>query len=98
MGVIVTGMKMPESCVECDKRRFNKCYMNGVMAIEHEYRNNNKKINPDCPLKSVDGLIEKIKEHNECHRDEIDGLYMNDILEIVKEYCEMEDENGKRKT
>lgn len=30
MSVIMTEMDMPKSCVECDKRKFNKCYFNGA--------------------------------------------------------------------
>lgn len=38
-------------------------------------------------------MIEKIKKHNEFSRDEIDEIYMNDVLKIIKEYCGSEVEN-----
>lgn len=92
MAVILTNIDMPKSCVECDKRKFNKCYMNSVMVIEHEYRNNDKKIHPDCPLKSVDKLIEAIERLPTQENSEGQDMYQAyDVLRTIREYCGMED-------
>ena len=93
MAVIITDMDMPKSCVECDKRKFNKCYINGAMVIEHEYRNNDKKIHPDCPMKSVDGLIQTLRDQFADEDGNAVGEYWKheDVIEIIKEYCGMED-------
>jgi len=85
MSVIVTGMEMPEYCCDCP------CYNseNGQCKITKDYEIIKRAF--DCPLKYVEGLIEQIKEYNEFNRGEIDELYMNDIIKIVKEYCGMEE-------
>lgn len=84
MSVIVAGMEMPEYCYDCPCHNSE----NGQCKITKDYESMKRPF--DCPLKSVEGLIEKIKEYNEFRRDEIDEMYMNDILKIIKEYCEME--------
>ena len=39
------------------------------------------------PAVKIEEMKRKIKEHNEFSRDEIDEMYMQDILEIIDEYC-----------
>ena len=83
MSVIITGMDMPKenNCKFCEK----DCFWQGADVDRNDHIE-------DCPLKSVDGLIEEIKKMkitsgvknqgtwNEC-------LYY--VTERIKEYCEV---------
>ena len=90
MSVIITGMDMPKSCNSypdcCLKRYCSPMSINVVLERPEK-----------CPLKSVDGLIEKI-EKSKVH----DSSYMYDWLsynkglmdavEYIKEYCEVSED------
>lgn len=39
------------------------------------------------PVAAVEEMKRKIKEHNEFSRDEIDEMYMQDVLKIIDECC-----------
>ena len=39
------------------------------------------------PVASIEEMKRKIKEHNEFSRDEIDEMYMQDVLKIIDECC-----------
>ena len=99
MSVIITGMDMPENCANCPLTYLDtgddaywglneyRCVKdNGLIDIHDKERLD------DCPLKSVDGLIDKI-EIEICSRNyytrETDTR--DKIIEIIKEYCGMEE-------
>ena len=78
-GVIITGMEMPTDCFECERRK--KCCGNSCSILN---------IKNDCPLKPVDGLIEKCKEFILDNDD--DSCYcagVIDVMNFIKEYCEV---------
>lgn len=81
-GVIIAGMEMPSDCFDCERRK--KCCGNSC-SIQ------NRKI--DCPLKSVKGLIEYIKEHSypvRYDRNSVEnGMTITGIEQAIKEYCEV---------
>ena len=95
MSVIVTGIEMPKSCVRCDL-----CDSGGYrMALKRQTDKNIYERYKGCPLKSVDGLIEKLNKagadndksvFKNLHLSYIQGL--KDAMKIIKEYCGMEDE------
>ena len=81
MSVIVKEIDMPENCLECQVN----CLRIGRKA--------------ECPLKSVDGLIEKIDKlaysETEYGIEEFDAskiVRLDDLVEVIKEYCGMEEE------
>lgn len=39
------------------------------------------------PIAAVEEMKRKIKEHNEFSRDEVDEMYMQDVLKIIDECC-----------
>lgn len=102
MAVIITGMDMPENCANCPLTYLDT----GDDAYwgPNEYRCvksndpidiNDKERLDDCPLKSVDELIELI----ECEKSSFDKsdkaenalIYAyNTAIDIIKEYCEEE--------
>lgn len=94
MSVIVTGMEVPRSCGGCEASGTGVCKLwmksseiNGIGYNRHS----------DCPLKSVERLIERI-EKSKVH----DSSYMYDWLsynkglmdavEYIKEYCEVSED------
>jgi len=101
MSVIVTGMEMPKNCVECNEngiRNLLDCdlILSGCANCGRH---------PKCPLKSVDGLIEKLKHcadrklgialgcnnlnERQKHIEAV-NTYQH-CISIIKEYCGMED-------
>lgn len=89
--------KLPRNCRVCAIPHFvnNEIYCN----ITHHFVNEMVDCRDvDCPLKSIDGLIEKIIEH----RNKINAggdefmvgqlLGIDEVTEIIKKYCEMEEE------
>lgn len=94
MSVILTGVDTPKNCDSCDlyvldRDGFPYC------AKTKQFIFKGKIHNKDCPLKSVDGLIEMLNDARYCGG----GHYSENALssgilsaiEIIKEYCEMED-------
>ena len=89
--------KMPENCALCplSYRDGYYSYEPMVCSILHEelyyFLDSRHK---DCPLKSVDGLIEKIKniEMLRC-KDNSGNVFVleKDLFKCIKEYCEMEE-------
>lgn len=67
-GVIITDMEMPSDCFDCERRK--KCCGDSC-SIQN--RKN------DCPLKSVEGLIEKIES--------LKMISTNIVIGLIKEYC-----------
>ena len=79
MSVIVTGMDMPKDCgvcMECTRLKAF-CPVDG----HHEPHLDKRR----CPLKSIDGLIDKFSMVNGCG----DFIATYDVINIIKEYCEV---------
>ena len=86
MSLIITEMDMPKSCAECHDQRckvadewdlFDWCDYERVEG---------------CPLKSIDGLIEKIEQLPTIEDSEGQDRYMAyDVLRAIKEYCEVKE-------
>ena len=85
MSVIVTGIDIPKSCGECNASGTGAC------RKWFDVKEIGLKRSERCPLKSVDGLIEKL---NECVDDKSTGeqVGIDLAIDIIKEYCGMEDE------
>ena len=100
MSVIITGMDMPENCIKCNsmncflpyKKNTNReVVKKKYMTVRHE----------DCPLKSVDELIELIESDENITTFErfmtMGGFKFKNMIpveraiDIIKEYCGMED-------
>ena len=86
MGIIISEMKMPEKCSDCKLRKPLKLYPDDCLVC-------------GCLFKSVDGLIEKLKEkaysESEYGVDEFDAsnvIQLSDAIEIIKDYCGEESE------
>lgn len=100
MSMIVTGMDIPENCDYCNMNAIQR----GAVSVCHycilakkEIKSEEEKLF-DCPLKSVDGLIKRINERayseTEYGIEEFDAskiVRLDDLIEIIKEYCGMED-------
>lgn len=96
MAVIVKGMDMPEDCASCDFRvdgigniHCGKTYSRiGITCACYERMK-------DCPLRSVEGLIEYIKKHSypvRYDRNSIEqGMTITGIEQAIKEYCGLEE-------
>ena len=104
MAVIVTGMGIPKNCASCDLTYLDtgddayfgtnehRCVVDDSVidcnTSEREY---------DCPLKSIDGLIEKIETDmsHYMYDDYGNTTTEHDVLVgIIKEYCGLEKSNG----
>lgn len=96
MSVIVTGMDIPKYCSDCSMRYYNMgCWIteNGL-----DWENCDKIRLEDCPLKSIDGLIDKIIEQGDLYA--IGGIAGGKLVKFgiqiaiktIKEYC---GENGE---
>ena len=81
MSVIITGMKMPPFCGGCE---IDDC-------VNREYETNKRP--DDCPLKSVEELIQQIESYAECKITEGQVRYvkLSDVKSLIKKYCGMED-------
>ena len=92
MSVIVS--EMPDNCLECPLSYFDYYFtdlplrcplMNDRIEVDKIKRHQ------DCPLKSIDGLIEKIKTTMALRcKDGQGNVFINevDLFEIIKEYCD----------
>lgn len=87
MTVIVTGKKMQKSCGMCDASGTGVCRKWMPLHQRNEMRERAK----DCPLKSVEGLIEQIVSKKYAkpigceetrHNNTID-----EVIGIINEYC-----------
>ena len=90
-GVIITGMDMPKTCGDCELYEVKNSTM--------ECRRTGKKVGTsvgcyermkDCHIKSIDGLIEKLKEAKESRpKGDIAKPGLSVAIHIIKEYCEV---------
>ena len=91
---VILNIDMPESCNKCPLNDGVHCYITGK-----DWNWGMSKRRSDCPLKSVDGLIEKIENRrytNKFHFEQnANSTGLASAIEIIQEYCEMEDENAE---
>ena len=110
MAVIITGMDMPENCANCPLTYLDtgddaywglneyRCVKDNDLIDIHD-----KERLEDCPLKSVDELIELIESDESITTFErfmtMGGFKFKNmipverVIYIIKEYCGMEDNN-----
>lgn len=93
MSVIVN--KIPDNCVECPLSYwdyyFSDLPLRCNLMSDHIEVTKSKR-HEDCPLKSVDVLIEKIdKKANSGQWSESVTYGMQKAIAIIKEYCGMEE-------
>lgn len=90
MSVIVTGMDMPERCHTCGLKLKGTCprLIKSVSVLQ-------KTRLEDCPLKSIDGLINKVYQLDFDYGDYYDHTseIQDKIIATIKEYCDTV--NGK---
>ena len=85
MAAIVTDLKMPKSCGGCE---YEVCT---------RWRNRNRGAPPpvDCPVKSIDGLIDYICRHSYPVKYDkyslANGMTMDGIEQAIREYCEVKE-------
>ena len=95
MSVIIKTMtKLPKYCYDCPCHNGESGYCQADK--EHRYCIDRPlwcplllEIPPvkAIPVPAVEEMKRKIKEHNEFSRDEIDEMYMQDVLKIIDECC-----------
>lgn len=92
MAVINIEKDMPESCSMCDHRTVCTVFGKGWADANNRYSLGVYCRLDDCPLKSIEGLIERIQESKiNVDLDIGQEMYYNNavdnIIEIIKEYC-----------
>ena len=88
MSVIIKGMDMPKNCIECNHMDLQETL--NCQLIYSGCANCGR--HPDCPLKSIEGLIKKIKEnckYNDKDRLSDYSIDLDEVIDIIKEYCEV---------
>ena len=94
MSVIVTGMDMPKVCIDCHRVNCNLPYKSNTNReiVKNAYT---VSVHKDCPLKSVEGLIEKVEQlKKSCANDTYGKCMANAISRVeklIKEYCEVKE-------
>jgi len=83
MSVIITGMDMPNTCGVCEASGTGACH-------KWHFKESGRKRDDDCPLRSVEGLIEELEEYARRQGDGWDYGIVQSAIDIVKEYCGME--------
>lgn len=95
MSVIVAGMDMPYYCGKCggcydyaNDKYFCALDDNSFdVVIDKEVKRHK-----DCPLKSIDGLLEKITQLPTQKNTEGQDMYQAyDVLRTIREYCEVKE-------
>lgn len=89
MSVIITEIVVPKTCYGCEFCREDD-QLRDYCSISYDgIWHGEKERLKDCPLKSVDGLIEEIKQYwIECD-DLLQAPTLRSIREIIKKYCEI---------
>ena len=86
MSLLIEHMDMPKNCYNCPM-----CYDYMGCSITGnglDWENCDKIRLEDCPLKSIDGLIEKITQLPTQENTEVQDMYQAyDVLRTIKEYC-----------
>ena len=86
---VIVGMDMPNRCYDCELRKGCNCIIKKMYLPDLSVQNQ------DCPLKSVEGLIEKIKAKEYAYiSSQYEWIIWNNALEeaikIIEEYFEVE--------
>lgn len=84
MSVIITGITSDIKCIDCPMRDLD----DNCLAQKYESETW-EEMKADCPLKSIDGLIENIKTTDSDYRYNGHNLSIDGVIEIIKEYCEV---------
>lgn len=87
MAVIISGMYEPENCKNCYLSAGYGCEIKGQIMTTKEMESKPD----DCPVKSIDGLIDAIKTADALRcKDSAGNIFTLNvyIFEIIKEYCE----------
>lgn len=89
MSVILTGINADIKCIDCPMKDLD----DNCMAQEHS-GDTWEEMKADCPLKSVDGLIEQVEQskHQRSLSDDDLTFYqdgLDEAIAIIKEYCGM---------
>lgn len=108
MSIIITGMDIPESCCECPichpkgkDEPWNYACFQEMLDINLDKWD--KQRHSDCKMKTIEGLIEKIKEvkqykgksgnpYIDVHDRGLDRYFdlgIDRAIKIIKEYCEV---------
>ena len=95
MSVILTDVKMPDNCRECKFVIGKGDYRYCPKVVDDDCRmrdvsRNFKERHYDCPLKSTDGLIERINKEIPTYNFFVEKAVAQ-VLEIIREYCEEEE-------
>ena len=88
--VIVTDMQMPDCCDNCYLAAGYGCVVTGEIMTTTDMKTKRSDI---CPLKSVDGLIDALKNGTALRcKDNVGQLFINqkDVESIIEVYCEVE--------
>lgn len=101
MSVILTDVDIPKNCSECpclhhgEYGAFEKSWCN----LDSKLRISDRNCPNGCKIKSVDGLIEFIKDHSypvRYDRNSIEqGMTIAGVECAIKEYCGMETGNAE---
>lgn len=96
MSVILKGMDAPKCCFGCIYRSeinglHSRCSITNQIILQDEYN----KVADDCPIKSLDGLINEIENaeiRGHVRDEECFNRGVNFALNIIKKYCEVEND------
>lgn len=88
MSVIITGITSDIKCIDCPMRDLD----DNCLAQKYESETW-EEMKAGCPLKSIDGLIEKVEQlKKSCANDSYGKCMANAISRVeklIKEYCEV---------
>ena len=88
--MILIDMKMPRSCQDCPAFGTKAC---DKWDKHKTFSDQRTKRHNDCPLKSIDGLIEKIEQDDEIFMYNKSKYTAETVIplwrlrQIIKEYC-----------
>lgn len=90
MSVILNDMELPKDCMKCPLDNFLICKVSHGLCTS-DYRPSH------CPLKSIEGLIEKIEHitpkatirYGKLSIDSCLMIPVHKVIETIKEYCEV---------
>lgn len=87
MAVIIAGMYEPDCCKDCYMSAGYGCEIKGQIMTTEEMKYRDE----DCPIKSVEGLIEKLSKEQWKTGDPSVAYGFAKAIDIIKEYCEVEE-------
>lgn len=92
MSVIITEIVIPKTCYRCEFCREDD-QLRDYCSISYDgIWHGEKERLKDCPLKSVEELVEKIEQLPSIQDSEGQDRYMAyDVLRTIKEYCEVKE-------